>query len=462
MSTTAKHGGEALSTSREMAIPLAALKDFSLNANPYGPPKSVICAINTRLNMVRFYPDNSYKDLKETIASSIHARPANIIVGNGCTEIIHAFMSRFIRKGPLLLCLPTFSEYEAAAEALGINVCFVEPKDVGVNIDALKDEAIAKRASCIILCNPNNPTGEAISRQKVKEVLKLAQRESFYLMVDEAYMDFADAGADASVIDLAPSSDCLVVLRSLTKPYGFPGLRVGYAVCSSALASNFDKTAVSWRVGTLEDCAGVAALNDRSFLASSKMNMAREKRFLKNGISKIGCLKVLESKSNFLFIDISESGFTPKNLKWRLLSHAVLIRELSDVRGISPNFIRACVRDRPDNRLMLDSLRNIIKPNISSMGKRGCPYYPCHFPDQDCSFCKCPFYPCLDNLTGGFFAQRATNGRIWSCKECEWIHKKDVTGFVEGAFAEAGLDIRRSTPDKILEVRKRAMKACPP
>jgi threonine-phosphate decarboxylase len=462
MSAMAQHGGEALLISKEMAIPLTALKDFSLNANPYGPPKAVISAINAHLNLIRFYPDRSYAGLKEAIASSIHAPPANVIVGNGCTEIIHAFMSRFIRKGSLLLCLPTFSEYAAAAEALGISVCLVEPKGVRVDIGALKDEAMAKRASCIILCNPNNPTGELIPRQKVKEIIELARRERLCLMVDEAYMDFADAGSDASVVDLAPSSDCLVVLRSLTKPYGFPGLRVGYAVCGSAIASRFDKTAVSWRVGTLEDCAGIAALNDRAFLTSSKRKMAQEKRYLMDGISEIGCLKVLESKSNFLFIDLTESGFSPKNLKWRLLSHGVLIRELSDVKGISHNFIRICVRDRTDNHLMLDSLRNIITPNISSMGKRGCPYYPCHFPDQACSFCKCPFYPCLDNLTGGFFARRATSGIIWSCKGCEWIHRKEVAGFVEGALSEAGLDILRATPDELLGVRKRAMKACPP
>jgi histidinol-phosphate/aromatic aminotransferase/cobyric acid decarboxylase-like protein len=103
----AQHGGEALLISKEMAIPLTALKDFSLNANPYGPPKAVISAINAHLNLIRFYPDRSYAGLKEAIASSIHAPPANVIVGNGCTEIIHAFMSRFIRKGSLLLCLPT-------------------------------------------------------------------------------------------------------------------------------------------------------------------------------------------------------------------------------------------------------------------------------------------------------------------------------------------------------------------
>ncbi len=410
--------------------------------------------------MIKFYPERTYSELKEAISGYVGVSPKEVVVGCGVTELIHSILVRFVKNGPVIIPLPTFTEYEAAAKGIGLKIEFVDP--VGLDVDLEKTASLLKRTSggCLILCNPNNPTGWLLDYNFLSDLLALAERNGVTVLLDEAYIDLSEGGR--SLAQDAVQYDNVFVLRSLTKPFGFPGLRVGYALCSRRTAKEFESTAISWRVGVLEEAAAIAALKDTRFLEDSKAKIFSEKRRLVEGINSISGLRAVRSDTNFLMVDLSRSHFSPKNLKWRLLSYGVVVRELSSVRGINGPYIRLCVRKPDENRLLLEALRNIIYsmekvyPNHPFCEKR-----ECHASSSiDCRLCFCPFYPCLDTTTEGSFVKREGGGLVWNCSRCEWVHRSEVADLVLEQLA--GIDVRSSDPEDLLSVRKRVLEVLPP
>jgi len=454
----AEHGGDALKLCRKIGFPRDFILDFSLNVNPYGPPESVINVLRSCVSDVKFYPERSYSKLRESIAAYIGVDGNEIIVGCGATELIHSILTRFVKKGPVVIPLPTFSEYEAAARALNLKIKFVTPLGLDLDIEKINDMVRKKSARCVMLCNPNNPTGQFIERNKLIQLVELAKDNDVIIIVDEAYLELSEM--DYTLATLINDYHNLFVLRSLTKPFGFPGLRVGYAVCDSKAASRFESTAISWRVGVLEEAAALAALENRNFLESTKRKILEEKKTLFDAISRIPSLQPITSSTNFFMIDISATGMSPSNLKWRFLSYGVIIRDLTSVKGLHPNsFVRVCTRRSEENRILLEALKNIL----FSIDK----FYPnnpeciektCHNKIEDCRFCFCPFYPCLDTHTGGTFTPRESGGIVWNCSNCEWIHRSDVVNFVLKELSS--VDVKSADPEKILSIRRRALNKC--
>ena len=466
VSHAARHGGDALEACRMLGLPLDKILDFSLNVNPFGPPPELYKAIRSNMNRIKSYPTRSYTELKEAIvdylggcASSRGISEENIVVGCGAAELIHSFICRFARRGRVVIPLPTFSEYEAAVAAVNLSCAFVEPKGIKVDTDAMLDSASEKDTGMIIICNPNNPTGELLEPPFIGKLLDLTSAKGIYLMVDEAYMDLSDVGLKGSIAPKCLDYPNLIVLKSLTKIFGVPGLRVGYAVCGREAAKKFEETAISWRIGALEESAALAALGVKGFVESSRRMMIEEKARLVEELRNVPGVKVLDSKSNFVLMDIGETGMSPSNLKWRLLSHAVLVRELGGVKGLDGNFIRVCVRGRKENELLVKALRDILlsTPKMGSFKVEECEYRPCHFEGQDCRICFCPFYPCFDTTTGGKFVRGRIGGKIWSCIDCSWIHKKGNTEKVIDELTGHGINVLTSEPGEILGVRKRVL-----
>lgn len=453
-----KHGGDALALCRKIGFPRDFILDFSLNVNPYGPPESAINALRSCMTNIKFYPDRSYSNLKESIAASIGAKANEIIVGCGATEIIHSILARFVKKGPVAIPLPTFSEYEAAARALDLKIKFIAPVGLNLDIEKVCDLVENKLVKCVMLCNPNNPTGELIDRSKLMQLIEVTEDNDVITIVDEAYMDLCEV--NESLTSFVKDFHHLFVLRSLTKPFGFPGLRVGYAVCNSTIAEKYESTAISWRVGVLEEAATIASLQDKDFLESSKSRIFEEKRVLFDAISRIPGLRPLASRTNFFMIDLSATKISPANLKWRLLSYGVIIRDLTSVRGLERHsFVRVCVRRPEENKILLEALRNVI----FSLGKLypnnpECVEKKCHAKLEDCRLCFCPFYPCLDALTGGAFVPRTSGNLVWACTNCNWIHRSDVASFVIEELSR--VDVKSADPEEILSIRRKALRKC--
>ncbi|MEN3052032.1 MAG: aminotransferase class I/II-fold pyridoxal phosphate-dependent enzyme, partial [Candidatus Methanosuratincola petrocarbonis] len=150
-SPVARHGGDAIEVSKRLGLPLESILDFSLNVNPYGPPASVYDAIRAHSSRIRFYPERSYSRLKSSIAGFLGVEDECVIVGCGSTELIHSILARFVRDGPVVIPLPSFSEYEAAAAALGLDTRFVSPIGLSVDLESTLGLVQDGAAKCVIL-----------------------------------------------------------------------------------------------------------------------------------------------------------------------------------------------------------------------------------------------------------------------------------------------------------------------
>ncbi len=447
------HGARAQENAEGSGKSLAELIDFSVNLNPLGPmelARPLAAASKTIGN----YPDNRYPVFKKAAAYSLNVLPENIIPGNGSSELIRLFAEAVIEPGDkVIIPFPTFSEYEFQCRLFGAKIESVNYNDI-TNI---------RPGGCkaVFLCNPNNPTGSLIRKD---EVLKLAQKcknsETFFF-VDEAFIELSDP--KESIAEFAASNDFVVVLRSLTKIYAVPGLRIGFAVASSEFASILNNIRIPWSLNCAALVVGEHLLKGHKGYIKRSLNLIKkERQWLSSSLSAIRGLKPCPSDSNFILVDIRDFFIGSNELTEMMLKQGIIIRDCVSF-GLKDH-IRVAVRKRQENRKLIKALSNVIsewgkqlaekeigqalEKGVAARSRVDCEYYPCHFEGQDCTFCFCPFYPCEDTRTGGKLIPKSTGGTVWSCIGCRLIH--------DGEIAEKVL-VELMKNKKIKDVWKHAM-----
>ncbi|HJL62525.1 MAG TPA: aminotransferase class I/II-fold pyridoxal phosphate-dependent enzyme, partial [Pseudomonadales bacterium] len=202
--------------------------DFSASVNPLGCPEDVHKVILQRFDDIKNYPDSECRNLRKAIADKVSCNDSNIIVGNGSNELFYLIPRPMKPKYGVLL-QPTFSEFKDALSSANVEVVELANNDgnfplINTNLSNLMNI----EDGMVFLCNPNNPTGQLTLKSDILELIK--GNSNRLIVVDEAFMDFVDDSEKYSVIKEAPLIDNLIVVRSLTKFYGFPGLRLGYLV----------------------------------------------------------------------------------------------------------------------------------------------------------------------------------------------------------------------------------------
>jgi histidinol-phosphate aminotransferase len=386
--------------------------DFSSNSNPLGPSREALKALQSW--KVEYYPPPYCPELKAEIARYIGVKEKNISVGNGSMELIKDFCCTFLGKSDsTVIPEPTFSEYERYSRVFGRAAKQVLP-EVEFKHSAMEIiRAIGHDTKMIFLCRPNNPTGAAMPEEEVMEVLELAQREGIMVFLDEAFIEFSKLNSFAHLVD---DYSNLFVLRSFTKFFAIPGLRVGYGVGSPEIIKRLEEIKAPWTVNTFAHDAAIASLRDNAFIKRSRRFILKEKKSLEREIKKLG-VNVFESEANFLLM---RHNWNSKEVKKELLEEGLLIRDCSSFYGLDARFIRVCVRTRKDNKRMTEALGKQAFIGV----KKGvdCSYFPCHFQGQDCTFCYCPLYPCGDEKLGRLIVGKKGKN-VWTCKDCGWIHE---------------------------------------
>lgn len=407
------------------------LLDFSVNLNPLGPPKlrSVVLAAYSSIS---YYPDNRYPGLKKAAADYLHVSPENIVPGNGSSELIRLLAETIIESGDkVIIPAPTFGEYEFQCKLFGADIEYVDYRQI-TNIQPGNCKAV-------FLCNPNNPTGSLLNR---KEIISLAEKcasSGVFLIVDEAFIELSDPAE--SIADIAASNDFVIVLRSVTKTFAVPGLRIGFAVASPGFAEILNNIRLHWNMNSIaaEVCEKLLSDN-KDYLRRSLSLLKKEREWLSSKLGAFRGFRPYPSDTNFILIDLGDFGLGSVELTQRMLGQGIIIRDCTsfDLK----NHIRVAVRKRSENRLLIKAFAQVItqwgrelaEKEISNALVRGvaarsridCEYYPCHFAGQDCTFCFCPFYPCENTKTGGEVLHRSTGGTVWSCAGCDLIHNGHI------------------------------------
>lgn len=351
-----KHGGDVWDKP-------AGTVDFSVNVNPLGPPQSVVDALQRSLGLVERYPDPKHMGLRRKIASTLGVGPAEVVVGCGSTELIYLVAEAWIRalggSPRALIAEPTFGEYEVAVRRVGGRALFVfASQDLRFDVGAIVGRI--PRGGMVYLCNPNNPTAQTLRGSLVEEVAAECGRRGALLVVDEGFVEFSAEPQQNSVVGFVGSCDNLVVLRSPSKLYAIPGLRVGYAVCSARLAAKVRALQQPWSVGVLGEIGLMAALDDHEFVERSRQYVFSERERFSAMLGAIRGLRVYPSDTNFLLVDVGGTGLSGAQLKQRLLGKGFLVRDCSDFRGLGDHYVRLAVRRGRENEALVSALRQVV------------------------------------------------------------------------------------------------------
>lgn len=366
------HGGNLVWAATLAACLPQEILDFSASINPLGPPATAIAAIVSHLSDLRAYPDPGYGELRQAL-SQFHQLPTDwILPGNGAAELL-TWAGRDLAslEATGLIC-PAFGDYGRALRAFGasilpwgINLALLlpglEPNRGGLAaaID-LERSLLQPLAVCqasrvgLLLNNPHNPTGQLFSRQSILECL-----ERFALVVvDEAFMDFLPPSAQQSLLDQVQVHPNLVIVRSLTKFYSLPGLRIGYAIAHPERLQRWQGWRDPWPVNTLAIAATRAAVADFSFQHQTWDWLAPAREQLFQGLSQIPGLQPYPGAANFLLVG-SEVSVT--ELQQQLLQQSrILIRDCLSFPELGDRYFRVAVRTPGENQQLLESLARIL------------------------------------------------------------------------------------------------------
>ena len=360
--STPDHGGEIWKASSSLGIPITSILDFSASVNPLGTSSLAVDAIRSSLRLLNFYPDRNCSRLKEAIASYVSGVSSeNVLVGNGSTEIIHLFSQVFLETGDeAIIPQPTFSEYEYTVLRNHAKP-LMSPMGSGFKLDSgTVLESVTPKTRAIFLCNPNNPTSTTIDADGVREIVDEAAKRKIMVLLDECFIEFVDDYERLSLSRYSNDHENLLVLRSLTKVFGLAGLRIGYAIGEEKTIALLDRAKITWSVNTLAQIAGVAALKDTKYLDATKRLIRRERTYLNESLPRVG-ISVTPPKANFLLGDL-QGLITAPDLKRKLLTHRILIRDCSGFKSLGSGFVRLAVRQRRDNLALLRALKQVL-PN---------------------------------------------------------------------------------------------------
>jgi threonine-phosphate decarboxylase len=349
-----EHGGDVHAWAKQARIHPAEIIDFSASINPLGPPASARKAFQKSYEEIPRYPDPYGEELKEALANRHGMRPEELLLGNGSTQLIY-LLCFALRPRKALVVGPAFSEHANALKLAGAKVRFLSlAADDSFRFSTEKFTAVwAKDDDMAFLTTPNSVTGQLIPRAEIEKIARLALIKRKFLVVDETFIDFIEG---ESVKQLIRENPYLIVLRSLTKFYALPGLRLGYVLAHVQRVAQFAAYLEPWSVNGPAQKVALACLADPNFGLKTERWLHRERNFLAQAFIALKGFLPYPSSANFLLVRIANNA-SAAGLRSFLLNKKILIRACNSFAGLGADHFRAAVLQRKDNLRLLEALR---------------------------------------------------------------------------------------------------------
>lgn len=346
---------------RELGI-TDAIK-LASNENPLGPSPRAVEAATRVLGEGHRYPDN-YR-LRAAIAAHHDVALDEVILGNGSNELIDMIARTFGRPGAEVVYPdPSFVCYRSSTIATDMTAVEVPLRDhVHYDVDAFL-EAITARTHLFFLANPNNPTGSYVNAEGVERILR-ALPEHAIAVIDEAYVEFADAADYASALGLRRLHERTIVLRTFSKAYGLAAFRIGYGIAPSALVGYLERVRAPFNVSAIALAAAEAALADQAHVAHYVAHNAKERTRVAAALRELG-LTVYPSQANFLLV--SPSGSRADELRASTRESGSGLYARLEKRGVItrpmpppiPDAIRITLGTAAENDRLIATLRAVL------------------------------------------------------------------------------------------------------
>ena len=337
------------------------LIDFCYLVNPYFPNKKLVSEMQTNFQrLLGEYP--SGMGVNSLIAAKIFGLHASqMIVGNGAAELIKSLMERF--TGRLGMAFPTFQEYPNRKAQKDVVPYFVTNDEFRYTAKDLMDFYEDKDIEVLTLINPDNPSGNYIRREDVLKLSKWCEKKNIRFVVDESFVDFVDEEEMTTLLDaeILKANPNLIVVKSISKSYGVPGLRLGVLASSDEeLIAEMKKDVAIWNINSFaEFYLQIYEKYAKDYAKAIEKFKQTRAAYIKD-LQALSGLRVLPTQANYVLCEVT-SGVTSRKLAEDLLEENILIKDLSTKKGFDgKNYIRLAVRDEKDNAILVEALKRYL------------------------------------------------------------------------------------------------------
>jgi threonine-phosphate decarboxylase len=317
--------------------------NFSSNVFYEGLPKGLKEYLSLHWDKLTCYPEANAESLQEAVAHWHQLQSQQILITNGATEAFY-LIAHYLRKKSATIIIPSFAEYEDACRVHGVPTDFIEWSAV--------NETTRFSAQAVFFGNPNNPTGLFFNQKTLRFLLENNPNTLF--VIDEAYVDFtSNVITMVNEINNFPN---LILVKSLTKTYSIPGLRLGYIISQEQNIQAIQLAKMPWSVNTMAIEAGKFIVENASDIALPLKRLLADTSDLISSLQQIENIEVYPTTTNF-FLCQTKVKTAAALKKYLLNTHQLLIRDASNFKGLSPQYFRIAAQTPEQNQLLIDAIR---------------------------------------------------------------------------------------------------------
>jgi threonine-phosphate decarboxylase len=335
--------------------------DFCFIANPYYPTAGMLDDLQRSLpNLIKSYPSSNPLRSQKHLAAVLNVDPERLIIGNGATELIALIKLTLIDR--IAVPIPTFGEYiEKMKDLRDAELYTLNPEDrYQLHLDDYLTWVKKQKLACLLVINPGNPTGQFIPLEEMVEFLHRA-RDMELVIVDESFIDFA-GNTIPSLLPIADQFTNLLIVRSMSKHCGVPGLRLGY--CYSAnlyILNRLRRFLPTWNLNTLAQYFLSLLPDGDAAYHEGRKRLIGDVKKLDEDLRTMPQLEVYPTGANFLLFKV-QNGMTARELQMRLLvEHEMYVRDCSNKLGMDAFHIRVASQGREKDKRLVEALRTLLK-----------------------------------------------------------------------------------------------------
>lgn len=357
-----EHGGQAHLIEKQF-FAVNSWVDFSASINPLGPSRNIEQVLEQSRASIARYPDPQSSELKQALSDYSGADAQRIVVTNGATELIYLLPHLMNRGEEVLALVPVFSEYLKAFRLFDVPVQTLPyDSDAGFQppmsllIDSLN---MNPKIGAVVIGHPNSPTGRLWSNEELFVIANYCEEKGKRLIVDETFIDFCPEGS--SVGDRFGNLSNLISIRSMTKFFALPGVRLGFGVMAQKWIEVIEKFRPPWSVNCLAQELSLVSLKDEAYIKYSRAFIREQREFLLKHLSQMPWLKIYPSEANFILLRLrGGKKALAKRFYFQLLQAGILLRNCDNFEGLNENYFRIGVRGVDENKLLLRKINNFF------------------------------------------------------------------------------------------------------
>lgn len=337
----------------------SGMKDFCYLVNPYFPNKRMVEELkHSFVDLLTNYPSGQNVE-KLLVANIWGVNEKNILVGNGAAELINCLVANL--KGNVGIILPTFQEYPARIKEATVHYFVPNNPDFSYTLNDLKE--FSKKIETLILINPDNPSGNFLSKKEVLELVEYFKENNKTLILDESFVDFSKETENNTLLEneIIEKFDNLVVIKSISKSYGVPGIRLGIlATSNKEMLTNCHKNMPVWNINSYGEYFLQILNKHKKHYNKACLKIVKNREDFFEQLSKFPFLRPIKSQANYILAEVLKP-YTSADLCQKLLKHNFLIKDCQNKMGFEgKQYIRIAVKSKEDNNELILALKELL------------------------------------------------------------------------------------------------------